>query len=542
MLNRKRKIKDNLNSSFGKVKDETFNFDLIERYFQKKDKTGYFQVLSDKTCNDLDFQEFFMFTDRTTSKVGQQYYYDALRTIQNGSEKFIVQEKLIHEIQKNPKLRVELQYQLNKLAKTDAFYVSSLFQDEHIKPPKWFFLTRIMTFISLVTSLLVAFNSLFFLVLIGIFIINVFFHYWNKRNLYEYLGSIPQLLKLNGVAKELIKNELFKAFYKDLSDSIKTIDKVRNRMTFFKLEAKLESDAEVVFWAMLELFKIVFLLEPLLLFGVLKQLDTKRKEIDTVFSFVGYIDYLISVISLRQSLDSYCLPEFNTNDKSFGGQDINHPLVPGCISNTIQAEKNSILLTGSNMSGKTTFIRAIGINALSALTINTCFASSFKLPFLKLYSAIRISDDLMNDKSYYFEEVLTIKNMIDQSEATNYNLFLLDEIFKGTNTIERVSAGKSVLSALNNDHNIVFVSTHDIELTDMLHNEFDLYHFSEQVDNNTVDFDFKLKPGKLKNRNAIRILKINGYPDSIIHEALEISRHLDENTVENKLQVIPKLH
>jgi len=318
-----------------------------------------------------------------------------------------------------------------------------------------------------------------------------------------------------------------------LDVSVKAIDKVRNRMSFFRLEAKLESDLEIAFWAMLEFFKTMFLLEPLLLFGVLKQLDSKRNEIENVFSFVGYVDSLISIISLRKSLDTYCIPEINTIDKSIIGQGIYHPLIPNCIKNTIITDQKSILLTGSNMSGKTTFIRTIGLNSISALTINTCFAGQFKLPILKIYSAIRISDDLMNDRSYYFEEVLTIKNLIEKSQSSDSNLFLLDEIFKGTNTIERVSSGKAVLSALNKNNNLTFVSTHDIELTDMLHNEYDLYHFSEQVDNKTVDFDYKLKPGKLTNRNAIKILKINNYPDSIITEALEIASRLDKNTVAN---------
>ena len=82
---------------------------------------------------------------------------------------------------------------------------------------------------------------------------------------------------------------------------------------------------------------------------------------------------------------------------------------------------------------------------------------------------------------------MTIKEMIDKSNDGNLNLFLLDEIFKGTNTVERISAGKAVLSSLNADNNIVFVSTHDIELADLLKNEYDLYHFSEIVDNKTVD-------------------------------------------------------
>jgi DNA mismatch repair ATPase MutS len=150
-----------------------------------------------------------------------------------------------------------------------------------------------------------------------------------------------------------------------------------------------------------------------------------------------------------------------------------------------------------------------------------------------VFSAIRISDDLMNDKSYYFEEVLTIKEMIENGIQGKPNLFLLDEIFKGTNTIERISAGKAVLSSLSGNGNIVLVSTHDIELADLLREKYELYHFSEIVNEKNVDFDYKLKDGKLKNRNAIRILQINNYPESIIKEAIELSKKLDKITVAN---------
>jgi len=533
MFYRKKKIKDKYRSSFGNLKNDSFNFELIEKYFRNKDNSISFQVISDKTCNDLDFQDLFMFVDRTTSKVGQQYLYNTLRNIPENTDSFNVQEKIIGELDKNPDLRVELQYHLSKLVKDDTFYITSLFQDEHLKPPKWYFIIRLLSLTSLLSIILLPFIPQATFILIGVFLTNMGFHYWNKRNLYQYLGSIPQLLRLNGIAKELIKYELFNNISEKLPARIKVIDKVRNKMSFFKLEAKLDSDLEIAFWAMLEFFKILFLLEPLLLFGVLKQLDTKRSEIDGVFSFVGYIDSLISICSLRQSLECYCLPNLDTNNTSISAVDIYHPLIPYCVSNSIQTNTKSVLLTGSNMSGKTTFIRTIGINTITALTLNTCFASHFMLPRLRIYSAIRISDDLMNDKSYYFEEVLTIKEMLEKSVSNNSNLFLLDEIFKGTNTIERISAGKAVLSTLNSKNNRVFVSTHDIELTDLLQNEFDLYHFSEQVDNKTVDFDYKLKQGKLKNRNAIRILQINDYPDKVINEAIELSKELDQITVAN---------
>ena len=404
-----------------------------------------------------------------------------------------------------------------------------------MKEQKWFFIIPLLSFTSLLSLLLLSFNPQLLFVLFGVFIINVGIHFGNKRNLYQYCGSIPQLLRLNGVAKEFLKNDLFNEINTDVPDSIAVIDKVRNRMSFFKLEARLESDTEIAFWGMLEFLKIIFLLEPLLLFGVLKQLDTKRSEIEKVFSFVGYIDSLISIASLRKGLDQFCLPEINNKSKVLEASAVYHPLIHNCVTNSIQVKDKSILLTGSNMSGKTSFIRTIGISAITGLTINTCFAERLSMPRIKVFSAIRISDDLMNDKSYYFEEVLTIKEMISQSGSGKPNLFLLDEIFKGTNTVERISAGKAVLSFLAKADNIVFVSTHDIELTDLLYDEYVLYHFSEKVDHKTVDFDYRLKEGKLKNRNAIRILQINDYPDEIIKEAIEISKELDKVIVAIKL-------
>lgn len=532
--NRRKRKKENLLNSFGNIKDDSFVFEQIESYFRKRDNSNTFQTLSDKTCNDLDFKELFMFVDRTNSKVGQQYLYNKLRTIPSGSEKNAEQERLITEFIHNPDFRASIQNQLCKLNEIETFYIASLFQDELLQPPKWYFIVRLLSFTSALSLLMSFFNPKMFLVLLGVFIVNMVIHYWNKKNLHHYLGSIPQLLKLKGVARELFKNPMLKELNPTLQKSIYIIDKVRNHMSFFNLEVKLQADAQAISWVFFELSKSLFLLEPLLLFGALRQLDTKRKEIEDVFMFVGQIDSIISVASLRKGLSNFCFPQIIKDQKIIIAKEAYHPLISDCVKNSIHVNKKSILLTGSNMSGKTSFIRTIGINVITGLTLNTCFAEQFSMPRVRVYSAIRISDDLMNDKSYYFEEVLTIKEMIDQSGNGNPNLFLLDEIFKGTNTVERISAGKAVLSSMAKDDNIVFVSTHDIELADLLKDEYDLYHFSEIVDNKTVDFDYKLKEGKLKNRNAIRILQINDYPDNIIKEAIEISEELD-NSAKNHI-------
>ncbi len=533
LRNRKNRIKEKLLSEFGNLKTDSFDFKYIESYFRKKDHSAAFQTLSDKTCNDLDFQELFMFIDRTNSKVGQQYLYNKLRNIPADSTENIKNERLLDEFTNNSDFRVSVQSQLSKLNDSEVYYIATLFQDEILKPPKWYFVVPLLSFTSVLSFIMAFFNPVFFLVILGLSIINIVIHFLNKKNLYNYFSSIPQLSKLNGVAQELYKNDILKEIKPNLMKSASVINKVSNRMSFFNLEVEIQSDQRILFWAMLELIKIVFLIEPLFLFGTLKRIDTKRTEIEDVFLFVGEIDAIISIASLRKGLNNFCTPKIIDGQKRLYAQDVYHPLIENCVKNNLKVDDKSILLTGSNMSGKTSFIRTIAINAITGLTINTCFAKHFSMPRVRIFSAIRISDDLMNDRSYYFEEVITIKEMIDKSEDVNLNLFLLDEIFKGTNTVERISAGKAVLSSLNKDNNIVFVSTHDIELADLLKDEYDLYHFSEIVDHKTVDFDFKLKEGKLKNRNAIRILQINDYPESIIKEAIEISEELDKITVAN---------
>jgi len=108
------------------------------------------------------------------------------------------------------------------------------------------------------------------------------------------------------------------------------------------------------------------------------------------------------------------------------------------------------------------------------------------------------------------------------------NLFLLDEVFKGTNTVERIAASKAILSHLTKGNNLVLIATHDIELCEMLNTEYELYHFCETVEDNELYFNHKLKAGPLKTRNAIKILELSNYPKAIIEEARQISGKLDK--------------
>jgi len=139
--------------------------------------------------------------------------------------------------------------------------------------------------------------------------ISISFHYWNKTNVYQYLVSIPQLLKMHLVAAKLFKNSDLRSFNTNLQKSLDVLSGLRTRMSFFSLEVNLGGEISGLIWAISELIKTVFLLEPILLFGVLKRLHTKRADIKAVFTFIGKIDALISIASLRAGLEKFsCFP------------------------------------------------------------------------------------------------------------------------------------------------------------------------------------------------------------------------------------------
>ncbi|TRX72456.1 DNA mismatch repair protein MutS [Carboxylicivirga sp. M1479] len=497
------------------------DFKSIADYF-KKSKENTDRTVNDRTCIDLDFHDFFNSVDYTQSKPGQQCLYARLRNLGNGLLGVDSSEQLIHFLQENHEALNRVKKNLNRLNSHDAYYINSLFQDEPLAKPKWLWLMPILSFTSLALSVLSFFQFIFLVPLILLVVVNLLIHYWNKKNVYVYINGISQLLELIRCAKLLDKEDLPQL--PGIGDDIKLLQTLKWQFAFFKIESKFQSDFTMLLWGVFELIKIIGLLEPLLFYKTIGSISNKRSAIKRVFQYVGELDVMVSTIRLRENLPFYCLPKIN-DENQFEGFEVYHPLIEKCVTNSFSLSNKSMLLTGSNMSGKTSFIRMVGLNAIAAFALNTCFASKFTLPILSIFSAIRMSDDLLNDKSYYFEEVLTIKHLLDMSKQKPC-LLLLDEVFKGTNTIERIAIAKSVLSDLAHKTNFVLAATHDIELTELLSHQYDLFHFCEQVNNRDVDFDYRLKEGALKQTNAIRILEANAYPASVVSEARVIANKL----------------
>ena len=515
-----------IRAAWGNPKIDNINFNKVENY-SKLIKEKYFHELSEQTLVDTDFYELFKFVDRTTSKIGQQYLFSAIKKPTNSNSTLQQLSSEARFFADNKSIREEVQQEIIKLDRSDAYHISSLLSEKLIQKPYWFKFLFLDTALVIMLLGLLFWSPVFVLFLFIPLTINIFLHYWNKSNSYQFMQSFPQLNQLIVVSKRLLQKDIpvDKHMVEESALALKPFQR-KLRLLSLGQDGSIKDELSQFGFYVIEIIKALFLIELYALFNLVRELENKQAYIEVLFRFVGKIDTAISIASLRAGSLKTCEPNLTEKNKKLTFKNIYHPLVIDCVANNINVNSKSILITGSNMSGKTTFLRSVAVNTILAQSIYTCFADGYEAPFMKLFSSIRIDDNLLTGKSFYLEEVNVMGSLISEVKSDQQNIFILDEVFKGTNTIERIASAKAILSYLNKFDNVIFVSTHDIELAKMLVGEFDLYHFTEIIDDSQLCFDHELKVGPLKTKNAIKILEISGFPSEIINEAKDISEEL----------------
>lgn len=332
--------KTKLKVNFLVTKNTTFNFELIERYFKKKNHKEDFQVISERIEHDLDLNEIFKFIDRTSSKIGQQFLYDRIRALKNDFESNNTDEITLKKLERD---KSQIRAILGKLSSEDAYYISCLFQDELLERPTWFYWIVVLANISFVNVLILPFVPVVIYLLIGLLLINTGIHYWNKKNLVMNSISIPQVLLMNNVAKELYRYDYLKYINPNLTTNLNALDKIKNQLVLNIFSNKLQNDIYLIFWLVVELLKTLFLIEPILLFSVLSKIKRYKNDIKSIFEFVGKVDSLCSISDLRCSVDTYSIPSIISSNKNMEAIDLYHPLIKNCVRNSISIQRNSIL-------------------------------------------------------------------------------------------------------------------------------------------------------------------------------------------------------
>lgn len=230
---------------------------------------------------------------------------------------------------------------------------------------------------------------------------------------------------------------------------------------------------------------------------------------------IGRFEALASLAGISQMNPNWAIPELVGNKPSFSALEMGHPLIVGTkrICNNVKLDDQICVVTGSNMSGKTTLLRSIGINLVLAYAGAPVCGAKFQCSVMDIYTSMRLSDDLNSGISTFYAELLRIKMIINYSKEKKPMLFLIDEVFRGTNSKDRVIGAKNVLLNLNKSWILGLISTHDFELCEL---ENDMsgriinYHFTETYFENEIKFDYKLKQGRCKTTNAKYLMRMVG--------------------------------
>ena len=259
----------------------------------------------------------------------------------------------------------------------------------------------------------------------------------------------------------------------------------------------------------------------LIAFEFLKnKLGDCHEDVFAVHETLGQIDAAIAVASFRKSLGRYAVPEldFTAEKPCIRIDGMVHPLLSKAVPNDLHTY-GPILITGSNASGKSTYLKTAVISMLLAQSICTVTAESCRASVFRMYSSMALSDDLLAGESYYIVETRSLKRILDALDSCPPVLCAIDEVLRGTNTVERIAASSTILEEIADRGGMCLAATHDIELCGLLEDRYGLYHFEEQVGLTEMLFDYRIRQGKAVSRNAINLLKLMGFEQSIVEEA-----------------------
>lgn len=509
-----------LKEEWGQVPDTEYTSEKMEsiKSFYLTMRDEYMDV-DDITWNDLDMDEIYWRINNTQCSLGEEYLYAMLRKPCFSHEELEERNRLIEYFRTHENERIQVQTVLNKigkLRKISAYEYANKLSEQEAKSNLSHYL--------MILALLISIGLIFFNPAIGVsftvllMTLNIFTYMRNKSNIENYLLIIAfQLRLLDGIEGLLkIKIPELDNYNKRLAADLK-IFKQYKRGSLIVVSRNVSGN---ILESIMDYYRMVTH-HDLIKYNSMLSFFKKHKDVMLrIFQITGFLDSMIAAASYREMVDYYCLPKLYMDNRhpSLSVKNVYHPLINDPVPNSI-AEDKCTLLTGSNASGKSTFIKSLAINQILSQTIYTSLSEEFKASYFVIYSSMALKDNILSNESYFIVEIKSLKRILDNSRGKYPILCFVDEVLRGTNTLERIAASSRILASLSKENALCFAATHDIELTYILENHYSNYHFRERVEDNKVLFDYKLNKGRAVSKNAIKLLNLLGYSRDIIADA-----------------------
>lgn len=538
-LQHSRRVRQQIRAAWGKPRAADYSLKDIALYHtmlnQKAadapDTYPKKATLDDRTWNDLHLDSIFRRLDHAQSIVGKQCLYHFLREPCSEEGPLRLRDERASYFAANAPLRERLQIMLEALNNGDAAFIPFLFLGELPSRTQMFFMFPLLTLSACGCLIGAFFHPILLLGLAPITLVNVVVAPAYRLQIAEWVRPLRVLSALLGMGRRMQaladaeNSSILHACLEPFREHQPSLSWLNRLTPYLVFEQAGSSDVSQILYGYLNM---LLLTDVNIFVFSLEMIRRNRAAIRGLYEAIGNIDAMISLASFRHGLPFYARPIFTPQVKALQMEGVVHPLLLDPVPNSLRVSKAGVFVTGSNMSGKTTFIRAVAVNAVFAQTLYTCLAQHYEAPFVRVQTCIDRSDSLEQGKSYYMTEVERIGGFLaDASKGPQY-LFAIDEIYRGTNTTERVAAAKAVLDALNADHlrHFVLVSTHDTELSGLLQTTWSRFHFREFVQDAGLNFDYRMRSGLSSTRNALLLLQEAGYPTAVVADARATAERL----------------
>lgn len=519
---------DNLKNNWGKLGDKQYpsdDFENISHYYKLCENDGY--SVDDITWNDLEMDEIFRALDNCSSSIGREYLYKSLRKPNLDINKIKDIDAAAAYMSSHGDERVSLQMSLSKLGFVHKVSFSDYVNVINELNPLKNSISYLFNALNAASVLIMIFINAQFgvLALIASLLASTAYYFKKKPEAGSYFTALSQISRMVRTGKDIDKKKKsYSNMPKVLTDVLNNIKKDTDiiypsiRNDWLLPDTGANSSIVEVIMNYIRMFTHVDLIHYN---RAIRQIKGKSKNVISLMDNLGYIELAICTASFREAIKKYSYPDLHEDEKlGINVEGIYHPLIKDAVPNDIKNAKN-VLITGSNASGKSTFLKSIALNMILSQSIATSVSDKYSAPVYKLYSSMSLRDDYKTKGSYYMVEIRALKRIIDAAENSDVPvLVIVDEVLRGTNTIERIAAGSSILQYLQSENTNTFAATHDIEITEILNDSYSDYHFRESFnEEGDIVFTYKLQKGAATTRNAIALLETLGFDDKITDKA-----------------------